>query len=195
MTKEYHGYLVHEDGKVFSTKTNKFLKGDNVRGYIQYTLHIDGKAIRIKAHRLVAMLFLNKVEGKDIVNHIDGNKLNNHYSNLEWCDHYHNNKHARENNLNNISESNALRWQDEDFRERTSRSISESKKGLQVGSKNPKFRYLILHNGEEITRQQVQQMINRSLSNIDVLLRRSANGEYVPLLEENNIEVYDTKKS
>lgn len=195
MTKDYCGYLVYEDGRVFSTKSNKFLKGDNVGGYIQYTLCIEGKTVRLKAHRLVAMLFLERIEGKNVVNHIDGNKLNNHYSNLEWCDHYHNNKHARDMGLNNVSESNSKRWQDEDFRNKTSKKLSESMKGLRAGRKNPSFKYLILHNNKEISRQELQQIINRSMSNIDVLLRKSASGECVPILEENDIKVYDTKKS
>jgi hypothetical protein len=36
-------------------------------------------------HRLVAIHFLEKIDGSDIVNHKDLNKTNNHYSNLEWC--------------------------------------------------------------------------------------------------------------
>lgn len=46
------------------------------------------------SHRLVALTFLEKKEGKDIVNHIDGNKMNNHVSNLEFVDQKENRQHA-----------------------------------------------------------------------------------------------------
>lgn len=45
-------------------------------------------------HRLVAIAFLPKIEGKDFVNHIDGNRLNNKLDNLEWCTVKENNNHA-----------------------------------------------------------------------------------------------------
>ncbi|MFP7288016.1 NUMOD4 domain-containing protein [Shouchella clausii] len=50
-------------------------------------------------HRLVAMAFLDKPEGKDYINHIDGNRANNCVENLEWCDHTENNNHAFDNRL------------------------------------------------------------------------------------------------
>ncbi|GIN13174.1 HNH endonuclease [Shouchella clausii] len=50
-------------------------------------------------HRLVAMAFLDKPEGKDYINHIDGNRANNCVENLEWCDHTENNNHAFDNGL------------------------------------------------------------------------------------------------
>ncbi|MCL9637747.1 NUMOD4 motif-containing HNH endonuclease [Bacillus zanthoxyli] len=50
-------------------------------------------------HRLVAITFISKPNGKDYINHIDGNRLNNDVSNLEWCDHTENNNHAFDNDL------------------------------------------------------------------------------------------------
>jgi len=45
-------------------------------------------------HRLVAITFIPKPDGKDYINHIDGSRLNNTVTNLEWCDHKENNNHA-----------------------------------------------------------------------------------------------------
>lgn len=118
--KKFYNYDIYEDGSVYSHYSNKFLKPDNVRGYLQYTLTVDNKQKRYKCHRLVAMLFLDLPQNYEtlVVNHIDGNKLNNYYLNLEWCTYDYNNYHARINGLNNISKSNSERWNNKVFREK-----------------------------------------------------------------------------
>ena len=58
------------------------------------SLYKNGKEKTWLVHRLVAIAFLPRVEGKDYINHIDGNRHNNALINLEWCDHKENNNHA-----------------------------------------------------------------------------------------------------
>lgn len=41
-------------------------------------------------HRLVALAFVPKEDGKDYVDHIDGNRSNNCATNLRWCTHLEN---------------------------------------------------------------------------------------------------------
>lgn len=197
---KYYDYLVFEDGKIYSNKTDKYLKGEITKhGYIQYTLSINGKSVRIKAHRLVAVLFLEKPndENKNVVNHKDGNKLNNHWTNLEWCTTYENNKHARIMKLNDIQKSNVERWKDDTFREKVSQKISKTKieKGLSKGRNNNRFRYEIKKEDKEISRQELSNLLNRSLSNIDKKIRECANGERCLEFMQHNITVNDTKKS
>lgn len=88
--KEDNDYLIYNDGRIFSKKTNRFITGkiDNV-GYRVYSLAIwnpltSKKGKMLYAHRLVAEYFLDNIDNKPYVHHKDENKLNNHVSNLEW---------------------------------------------------------------------------------------------------------------
>lgn len=196
--KNFYNYDVYEDGTVFSHYTDKFLKGDNVFGYIQYTLSIEGKTQRYKAHRLVAMLFLDLPDNYKelVVNHKDGNKSNNHYSNLEWCTYDYNNYHARINNLNNISESNSKRWEDEEFRKKTSKHISDGiiRNESSKWKNNGRFRYEIFdRSGKEFNRQSLSKYLGLSQSYTDTLIRKWANGETNRYFEEKQIYVKDIK--
>lgn len=90
--KEDNQYYIFNDGRLYSLKTKKFLKGkiDNV-GYRVYRLAIynelTGKMGKmLYAHRLVAEYFIenNDPKNKIYVHHKDENKLNNNINNLEW---------------------------------------------------------------------------------------------------------------
>lgn len=91
--KEDSDYLIYNDGRLFSKKTNRFLKGkiDNV-GYQVYALAItdklsvSGRKLQkmMYAHRLVAEYFIPNPNNYPYVHHKDENKLNNNVDNLEW---------------------------------------------------------------------------------------------------------------
>ena len=91
--KEDSDYLIYNDGRIFSKKTNRFLTGkiDNV-GYRVYGLAITDeltvsrkkKSKMLYAHRLVAEYFIPNPNNYQYVHHKDENKLNNRVSNLEW---------------------------------------------------------------------------------------------------------------
>ena len=59
-------------------------------GYPSHSIH----GVQHFAHRLVAMTFLERIEGKDYVNHIDGSKNNPCVENLEFVTLSENAKHA-----------------------------------------------------------------------------------------------------
>lgn len=83
-------YFVSDFGRVLSLCNNlaRVLKPYNCNGY----LCVDICGFDKKIHRLVAIAFIPKPEGKDIVHHIDGNKHNNCVSNLTWATHKENTK-------------------------------------------------------------------------------------------------------
>lgn len=85
--KEYDNYLIYEDGRCWSNKTNIFLKEQkNTYGYSIYSLCKNGIQKTFALHRLVANHFLPpKPTPKHEIDHIDQNKKNNHISNLRWA--------------------------------------------------------------------------------------------------------------
>lgn len=198
--KNFYSYHVYEDGRVYSTKSNRFLKGEITKyGYQIYALSILGQQKVFRINRLVAYLYLEIPENDEelVVNHKDGNKLNNHYSNLEWCTYDYNNYHARKNNLNNVSESNSKRWENEEFRKKTSAKFSKVQKenGTSKWKKNGRFRYDIYDiKGNNYSREQLAELLQLSQSYTDTLIKKSANGEYNKYFDKYGIYVKDTKK-
>lgn len=53
-------------------------------GYLEVATMREGKRVKERLHRLVALAFCDGYEPGLTVNHIDGNKTNNTPSNLEW---------------------------------------------------------------------------------------------------------------
>lgn len=96
----YPDYEVTEDGRVYSHKSNRWLKQNkNSNGYPSVSLSINGRTKTIGLHRLVAEAYLPNTENKPCVNHIDGNKCNNNIKNLEWCTYKENYNHALDTGL------------------------------------------------------------------------------------------------
>lgn len=95
----YEGiYSVTSCGRVYSHKTNKFLKpGIDTSGYCIVTLYKDGTRKTFKVHRLVLEAYVPNTENLPQVNHKDENKTNNCIQNLEWCDAKYNNNYGTRN--------------------------------------------------------------------------------------------------
>ncbi len=99
--KEYGYYRIYNNGRIYSTKTRRFMKtrlGPN--SYEQLVLRVNNKSVQYPVHRLVAKFFVpNENPNRKFVNHKDGNRQNNHYANLEWVTPSENTRHALETGL------------------------------------------------------------------------------------------------
>lgn len=95
--KGYEGlYQVSNMGRVWSVKTQRYLHGSwDKDGYIKLTLTAkNGKRKTERTHRLVALAFLDKPEGCNVVNHLNGCRTDNRVENLEWTTVQGNTKHG-----------------------------------------------------------------------------------------------------
>lgn len=70
-------------------------------GYYVVSFKKDGIKKTFKVHRLIAIAFIDKVEGKEFINHKNGIKTDNRIENLEWCSIAENNIHSRQTGLTN----------------------------------------------------------------------------------------------
>lgn len=106
--EDYPDYDIYDDGRVYSRKSNKFLKPcKNNSGYDTLNLYKGDSASRKTCllHVLVATYFVPNPNGYKEVNHIDGDKNNNDYRNLEWCTHSDNLHHCYDNNRHSKQKS------------------------------------------------------------------------------------------
>lgn len=96
----YNDYIIYSDGRIYSNKTNKFLKPAlDKDGYLRVILSNNNISKNLSVHRLVAKNFIDNADNKAQVNHINCKKDDNRIENLEWCTNKENQIHAWENGL------------------------------------------------------------------------------------------------
>lgn len=88
----FENYEVSNDGQI--RNGSKLKTPFNHEGYLRMSFYKKKKQKCFLIHRLVAIAFLPKEEGKEFVNHKDGDKTNNNVTNLEWCTNMENVQHA-----------------------------------------------------------------------------------------------------
>mgnify|MGYP003536739552 CR=1 FL=1 len=82
---KYGRYGKHGIRQSYMTKLKLLSPKVDKDGYLSVTLtDYDGNRVMHRVHRLVAIAFIDKVDGKDVVHHKDGNVENNTVNNLAW---------------------------------------------------------------------------------------------------------------
>ncbi len=83
----FPNFAISDCGDVVNIKRDKRLRGSlDSDGYIVYSILDEfGEKVKISAHRLVALCFLDhsKIKGQQVA-HINGSRLNSHFGNLRW---------------------------------------------------------------------------------------------------------------
>jgi len=152
--REYSkGYWVTTKGRVYSTKSNKWLKLF-VRAH-KYSCYPEFKVngeITTAVHRCVAKLFIPQTEkSRNQVNHIDGNKSNNNVENLEWVTQTENQVHSWETGLREMTEDH-----------RKKLSISNQGKGAKVSEEGVKNMFKLFNSGVDHKELAAQYGLSRA---------------------------------
>lgn len=165
----YNGYLISEDGVVYSEKTSHFMK-IRMLGCYKYPVVVfynNKKNTVVPVHKLVALAWLpipqswslNEVLGnyeskRLVVHHKDNNKMNYKASNLEWTTQYEN---ANKDDLNK-KRSEAMKG-------------NKHAKGHRISDNHKRYRYFL--NGQEMTVKELTNFLKCSRSKITESFRRN----------------------
>jgi len=85
----FKNYSISDHGRIRNDRTDRILKTFvNTCGYNQIGLYKDGRIIKYKISRLVALTFIenNDTIKKIHVDHIDRDRINDNCTNLRWVD-------------------------------------------------------------------------------------------------------------
>jgi hypothetical protein len=84
---EREGYKILSNGVIIGKLGKPMVPTVTHEGYHMLRFCVNGGQVYTGVHRLVAMKYVENVDGKPYVNHLDECPSNNHYTNLSWVTH------------------------------------------------------------------------------------------------------------
>jgi hypothetical protein len=83
--EDYYNYIIFMNGKIFSLKSNIFMKSTlNNNGYYVIGLRKNKIEKKFLLHRILAICFIKNTHNLPTIDHIDINPKNNKINNLRW---------------------------------------------------------------------------------------------------------------
>lgn len=105
--KGFEDYQITDDGRVWSKKTNKWLKTNlNSHGYYQICIYKNNKQYSLSIHRLIAEAFIPNPYNKPCIDHINTIRTDNRVENLRWVTKKENSNNQITKEKNSISQIN-----------------------------------------------------------------------------------------
>ena len=147
-------FVLYSDGRMFSVKSNIFLKTRVRRhGYLAYLFRdiTDNKRRAFSIHRLLAEHFIPNPKNYPEINHINGIKTDNRIENLEWCTRSHNCKHAVDTGLHE-----PLRGETHPKAKVTEKQVLEIRKLKKEGYRNFELQEIF-----KTTKDTIQDIVRR----------------------------------
>ena len=83
--QDFNDYLIYPDGRVFSKKSNIFMKLGDVNGYRHVGIWNNEGKKQLYVHRLVAIHYIPNPENKPEVDHKNLIRDDNRVENLRWA--------------------------------------------------------------------------------------------------------------
>lgn len=95
--KDFENYQITDDGRVWSKKTNKYLKPslDSKGYYFVCIKNNSGKYYNQRLHRIIADAFIPNPDNKPCIDHINTIRTDNSISNLRWVSYKENNNNPK----------------------------------------------------------------------------------------------------
>jgi hypothetical protein len=82
----YSSYLIYPDGRVFSKKSNRFLKQTlQTQGYLAVEMRAFGKRYCKRIHRLIGEHYIPNPDNKPTIDHMNRDRSDNRIENLRWA--------------------------------------------------------------------------------------------------------------
>jgi hypothetical protein len=115
--KDYEDYKIFDDGRVFSNKRNRLLKGcKDTKGYMMVGLMKNGKEKKYKIHRLVAEHYIPNLNNYPQVDHINRIKNDNRVENLRWVTNTLNQHNTDVRKINKLKQKNIFKVHSKRYR-------------------------------------------------------------------------------